>query len=176
MLVALRPEVATAATARISKMTEFSFEWLGEGSLHDALSKPIHAVALSLLPLRTVYAAKLWREDGTAIVVYSRMLYVAERDEVGVLTFAPTTEVSDDDVLFPLPQGANTVTSLSKLSTLEPNDILAESGLIIGLRPDLELVVVAGAFPLSLAISGLEDWDGEFEPEYQLDWYTRSPL
>ena len=55
-------------------------------------------------------------------------------------------------------------------------DISAESGVAILLDDKREIVVVAGAFPHTLAINGLSEWEFEFDPEYSMDNYVREDL
>jgi hypothetical protein len=48
-----------------------------------------------------------------------------------------------------------------------------ESGVVLSARDGGELVIVAGAFPYSLAILGIGEAPHHFEPEYPLNSYQR---
>lgn len=51
-----------------------------------------------------------------------------------------------------------------------------ESGLILKASSDDELVIVAGAYPYSLAVLGVPPIPHIFEPEYEISPYTRVPI
>ena len=52
----------------------------------------------------------------------------------------------------------------------------AESGLILKASNGDELVIVAGAYPYSLAVLGVPPIPYIFEPEYEIGHYTRVPI
>jgi hypothetical protein len=58
---------------------------------------------------------------------------------------------------------------------IEESRTTAESGVILHAGSE-ELVIVAGAFPFTLAICGLKAAPFKFDPEYPLDLYTRISL
>lgn len=50
-----------------------------------------------------------------------------------------------------------------------------ESGIVLKASDGSEVVVVAGAFPYFLALSGVLPAPYSFQPEYPLDQYSRIP-
>jgi hypothetical protein len=119
--------------------------------------------------------ATLWRADGTGLRMYSEMHDVAEREEVGVLTFNYVSALSEHETIVD-------VRSTFGHELTAFNLVIHESGKNwesgVGLRSSsgAEILILAGAAPCLLAIDGLVSMPHVFEPEYPIDRYTRVPL
>jgi hypothetical protein len=98
---------------------------------------------------------------------------IAPRIEVGILNFqivsGPVSGKNLIDLTGRFADGLN-VTKLS----IEESGVLAESGILLSCKD--EIAIVAGAFPLTLAVRGLEFGSWVFDPEYPWDDYERSDI
>ena len=112
----------------------------------------------------------LWHFEGKGVRVSSQMQDVAEKLEVGVLSFGfvdrilPNETVVEANPIF-LPQRG------SKLQICEAG-ISLESGLDLSFDRGRELRIVPAAFPFFLAVSGTGVPAGESVPEYPLENYA----
>ena len=82
--------------------------------------------------------------------------------------------LSNDARVIDLPRAFRGGMDLLKL-VIEESGTTAESGVILKAGRE-ELIVVAGAFPYTLAVGGTMDIPFEFGPEYPLERYIRIPL
>lgn len=118
----------------------------------------------------------LWRTNQTGLTIQSGMHRIAERIEVGVLEFELAhSAVSRGAHFIDLPSSFASHFKVMKLTICEA-DVEAESGLVLVAADGKELIVVAGVYPYSLAVSDLPSIPQAFEPEYPLDRYTKVPL
>lgn len=155
-------------------MRRFSFTWSGSAphDLAQRLSRPIDRASVNIDEHGKPYAVTLWHSDGTGLRIRSRMCDIAERCEVGVLDFSIVTSAVKDEKTVSFPAAFYSGTKASKLVVSE-SGVNAESGLILESSDGQEIVIVAGVFPYSLAISCLSSTPHGFEPEYPLETYTR---
>jgi len=100
---------------------------------------------------------------------------VAERLEVGVLNFEIAPPIQPGDRIVDVGSAFQRDIVVSKL-VINESGTSAESGLILKATNGDELVIVAGAYPYSLAVLGLPPMPHIFEPEYEIDRYTRIPI
>jgi len=153
-------------------MNTLSFTWLEPTALAMQLSKPIKRMSIrSAVPGKAI-SATLWHPDGTGLRIQSTMHDVAERREIGVLDFAIVAAAGNDEKSFDIPASFSGGAKASKL-VINESGTNAESGVVLKASDGQEIVVVAGAFPYSLAISGVSSMPLGFEPEYSLESYAR---
>lgn len=114
----------------------------------------------------------LWRLDGTGIRIQSNMNDISERAEVGVLAFALVKASEPDEIKKKLPSSFKSPSRVSKLVITEQY-CEAESGVVLTAADGKEIIIVAGAYPHTLAIDGIVSQPHIFEPEYPLAEYRR---
>jgi hypothetical protein len=117
-------------------------------------------------------AVTLWQTDTVGTRIESVMHDVAERIEVGVLVAMRVSAPFADEVFVEAPSAFKEGMALTKLF-IEVEMKRLESGVVLSARDGGELVIVAGAFPYSLAILGIGEAPHRFEPEYPLNSYQR---
>lgn len=100
---------------------------------------------------------------------------VADRTEVGVLNFEQVSSHRPDERIADVASAFQSEIAVSKL-IIHESGTSAESGLILKARNGDEIVIVAGAYPYSLAVLGLPPMPHIFEPEYEIGHYTRVPI
>jgi hypothetical protein len=156
-------------------MNSLSFTWNEVTSLAVELTKAVEKISLEYAPHGMPMYVTLWRADGTGMRIHSEMHDLEERIEVGVLTFdfvfAPSGHETFVDVASTFGHGVRT----AKLVIHQSGENI-ESGLVFGATNGDEIVIVAGAFPSSLAVNGLLPMPYRFEPEYPIDRYMRVPV
>ena len=156
-------------------MNNLSFAWADPTSLVAELTKPVEKISLECAPHGTPMYVTLWRADGTGMRMHSEMHDLAERIEVGVLTFnvvsAPSEHETFVDVASTFGQGV----TVAKLIIHESGENI-ESGVVLGATSGDEIVIVAGAFPFHLAVNGLLSMPYRFDPEYPIGRYMRVPV
>lgn len=157
-------------------MNELAFGWADPGSLAVELCKPLRQVSVEfIVPNSGPRFFTLWRMDKTGLRLYTEMHEVAERREVGVLNlehvFAPKPGELTSDVM-PAFQGEIIASKL----VIHESGTAAESGIVLATPAGDELVIVAGAYPYSLAVRGAFSLPIVFSPEYQIDRYLRVPI
>ena len=136
-------------------MRLLSFGWTGATLLSVELAKPIERISAFIFhSAHGPHSLTLWRADGSGLRVFSLMHDVAERTEVGVLSFEPVAEPYPEEVFECLPAVFRGLVAVSKL-TIDESGTRAESGIILASESGEELVILAGAFPCNLAIRGL---------------------
>jgi hypothetical protein len=74
-----------------------------------------------------------------------------------------------------LPSAFQDEIAISKL-IIHESGTSAESGVILKASNGDEIVIVAGAYPCSLAVYGILSLPNIFKPEYPIDRYTRVPI
>jgi len=154
-------------------MNTLSFGWSECTRLADELVKPINKVFVGFEhPAWGPTSVTLWRLGGTGLRIDSRMYDIAARLEVGVLQITPVSTPPTDNLNAAV-DAAFAKEILAFKLTIEESGIRAESGIV--LRADShEIIVVAGAFPFCLAVSGPFTEPNTFHPEYPIDRYTRT--
>jgi hypothetical protein len=157
-------------------MKRFSFKWPESSSLVNELSKPIQQA--SFLFEHPAWngptSITLLRSDETALRINSEMCNVEEKIEVGVLIFSRVAWPPTHEQIVDVDSAFNSSNHVSKL-VIEESGASIESGLIFN-AGGKEIIIVAGAFPLTLAVNGILTPSHVFEPEYSMDRYTRVPL
>jgi len=157
-------------------MNHLAFKWDGPVALDTELQKPLEKVFLHIEhpAWGGPTFVMLQRTDGSSLVVHSQMHDVAERREVGVLNFAYGHDPANDDKAIDLSQSFRGDIRVLKL-VIEESGTTAESGVTLQAGSE-ELIIVAGAFPFTLAVGGVSTAPINFEPEYPLGRYTRAPF
>jgi hypothetical protein len=117
-------------------------------------------------------AVTLWQSETVGTRIESVMHDVAERIEVGVLVATRVSAPFADEVFVEVSNAFKEDMVLSKLF-IEVDKKRLESGLVLRGRDGCEIVIVAGAFPYSLAVLGIGEAPHRFEPEYPLNSYQR---
>lgn len=151
------------------------FRWAAETPLAAELSRTIESVSIEagFGSLGRPESITLWRPDGTGFEIRSEMHDVADRMEVGVLSFNLVPASSKEEKLIKLPANFG--------STLRPFKMLikesgkrAESGLILRDTADKELLIVASEAPCYLYIRGtlpMQPAPESHRPEYPISEY-----
>lgn len=143
------------------------------GDQTDAgLAQGICRVSIQADPSGLPFAVTLWHDSTAGTRIESAMHDLAERIEVGVLSATRVDAPAEKDVLIEMPSEFSGHLKLTKL-LIDVQSRRLESGLVLTSQSGRELVVVAGAYPYSLAIHGLGDANHRFEPEYPLNSYLR---
>ena len=99
---------------------------------------------------------------------------VAERVEYGVLEFEPTVANVENEVNIALPADLGGESSVEKLVLID-DKIVCESGFVVRGPRGSELIVVAGAYPYTVAVS-VVGVSVPFEPEFSMEQYKRIVL
>lgn len=156
-------------------MSYVRFKWDGSSPLGTELRKPLEKLSFQIQypKWRGATSVTLWRTDGTVLTLGSEMYDVAPRLEVGVLNFSCRNNPDVDTGTIDLGDFRGEI-DVSKL-VIADSGTTAESGIILKCGSK-ELIIVAGAFPLTLAVGGVVTGLGYFEPEYPLELYARVPL
>ena len=143
------------------------------GDQTDAgLTQGIRRVSIQADPNGLPFAVTLWHNSTAGTRIESAMHDLAERIEVGILSATRVDAPAEKDVFIEVPSEFSGHLKLTKLM-IDVQSRRLESGIVLTSQSGRELVVVAGAYPYSLAIHGLGDAHHRFEPEYPLDNYLR---
>lgn len=151
-----------------------TFEWSGSGSLSSTLLKPIVRVSMLEVAQRP-NILMLHRAHGSSIRIYSKMHDIGPQIEVGTLVFCSSTELTNGVVDLDLSDAPLNPLHVSRLR-IEESDVQIDSGVIIECEDNRRVIIVAGAYPYSLAIDGLFSRSHVFEPEYPIEKYQRLAL
>jgi hypothetical protein len=100
---------------------------------------------------------------------------VAEQREIGVMNFEVVFAPRPDETIVDTSSPFQAEIVVSKL-IIEESGTRAESGVILRAQSGDEIVIVAGAYPYSLAVLGLLSIPHVFEPEYSISDYARVPI
>lgn len=152
-----------------------AFKWSETTALPTELTKPLERISVQFDPHGKPVHVTLWRTDGTGLGLSSAMHDVAERREVGVLELDCVPLPSEHEAVFDVRSQFGHELTVSKL-IIEESGTKAESGVNIKSARGDEIVIVAGAFPFSLAIRGLTSGPQLFEPEYPIELYKQVPI
>jgi len=157
-------------------MRELEFAWHERESLGAQLRGGFRRISTRTASHGKPIAVTLWRLDGSGLQIQSRMHDVAERLEVGVLEFMRIAQTGAVETALDLPKEFAERISVNKL-LIDLDGPTAESGVALENRLGEEIIVVAGAYPYTLAISApLVGGIAPFEPEYPLAQYRRVAL
>lgn len=156
-------------------MSNFLFVWGHATSLAAELSMPIERVSVEfVIPHVGPNSVALWRSDGTGLRLFTEMHDVAARREVGVLNFEHASALRPGETVLGVASFHGPIV-VSKL-LIHESGTTAESGVVLKASSGGEMVIVAGAYPHSLAVLGVASLPHLFEPEYPIDLYTRVPF
>jgi hypothetical protein len=155
-------------------MRILSFEWRRLGAPAVEFSRGFQKLSYELASHKKPIWVTLWRDDGTGLHVKPMMFDSGDRTEYGVLEFEPAPRGLAQGVTVALPQAFAGVTRASKL-VLKSDGFIVESGVSIKGDGGAEIVLIAGAYPYTLALS-FGSVLVSFEPEYPVDQYTREPI
>jgi len=156
-------------------MNYLRFHWPGPTALSAELIKPLAQISLQLDTHGRPMNATLWRTDGTGIRIQSKMHDIAERKEVGVLEFSYVSFPSEHEKIVDVRSMVGPELVVSKL-IIHETGASAESGIVIKSTAGHEILIVVGAMPYSLAVSGVLRGTHIFEPEYPVDHYENVPI
>lgn len=166
----------------VTEMRKITFKWDGPKSLQSVLEIPFYRVSMRLHGLHPGNPAlptvmTFWRVDGTWLEVYAPMHDIAERSEVGVLTFEMvSSRPKDEEVSIDMEPNPFVPVDIKKL-TIKDEDVLAEAGIKLVSAEGKAITVVANAFPCTLAIEGVrDDVPRIFDTAYEIDKYEIIPL
>jgi hypothetical protein len=157
-------------------MSYLSFRWTGSTPLAAELSRPIKKVSLG--PGITAAGPRfvtLWRSQEIGLRLYTEMHDVAERREVGVLNFEQVSAPRPDETIADVAPAFQDKIVPCKL-IIHESGTSAESGVVLKASNGDEIIIVAGVYPYSLAVSGVSSMPDIFKPEYPIDRYTRVPV
>ncbi len=154
-------------------MNHLPFAWTGQIPLAAELGKPIERISIELGfgSVGRPQAVTLWRPDSTGLQICSEMHDIAERLEVGVLSFSPISTHTDAAQFANAPASFKSNFEVFKM-VIDESDTTAESGLVIRAVDGHELIVVASASPCYLWTSGVFVMENNHIPEYPLDQYV----
>jgi hypothetical protein len=152
-------------------VSDYPFEWKGPGFLVDALKRPLESISLMLDKHGKVETVAFWADRANGVRVHSNMHDVAERVEVGVLSFELTSQTAEGEQLVQFDH-LLTPYLVSKLTVLESGKVL-ESGLDLRFSDGQEFLVVPSDFPCFLAVKakGIDLPKTLPNTEYSLDRY-----
>lgn len=157
-------------------MNEFSFEWMGKRRLREELQSSFIKASIPEVRHNVAFGLNLWRADGTAVAISSKMHDLDDLEEVGVLSFDIRLSPNNDQIVIDLPEHFSKVLTVKKLIVTETETIHAESGICLEMEGGHSLTVVAGSFPCSVAIDGLPNIANLFNPEWPMEKYVKEEL
>jgi len=146
--------------------------------LVEELSRGFDAASLWWHPAGILRALVLWRDDGSALSIQSKTFDVSANDwlEIGFLVFREDSEFEGLGERVPLPAQLRGELVAYKLVIVDHTDDgtagEAESGLVLQSASKHEIIVVANAFPYSIAVK-VDSIPHYFDPEYDLEKYER---
>jgi hypothetical protein len=175
----LRYEPPATNAAKIMKGIEvetLTYWWEGPNPLAVEVAKPIRMVSIeSFGPLNMPHLLTLWRPDGSGLRIHAEMRQIAEKMEIGVLCFEHSKSPSGNEVMLPIAPEFDQQLDAFKLVVHE-SGVTAESGILLRARNGSEIAIVAGAFPLTIAVKGVVEQPHIFEHEYPVEDYECLPI
>ena len=156
-------------------MSDLTFGWCGHTSLASELVAPVRRASVRTAAHGRPISLTLWRGDGSGLRIQSRMQDLAERLEVGVLTFDVVDRPFADELVVELPATFNGPIEATKLLIAE-SGASAESGVVLRGGDDSQIIAMAGANPFTIAVKGVIEGPHVFEPEYPMESYTAASL
>jgi hypothetical protein len=152
-------------------MNYMPFVWDGKTLLAHELAMPFCEVSVRIEATHgRPISLTLLRCNRPSIRIQSQMYDVGKRLEIGVLKFDLVKSSYPDERIVKLSTNFDKPVAITKLLITEA-DSTAESGIIFKAIDGSQIIVVAGAFPHTIAIQGVGDWPHVFEPEYPLENY-----
>ena len=152
------------------KLIERSGDQTDAGLMHG-----INRVSIRTAAHGRPIAVTLWQKTGGGTRIESVMHDLSERIEAGVLLTSRVSIPFGDELFIDTPGEFADGLTLTKLF-IEAESYRLESGMVLTGCTGHELVIVAGAYPYSLAVRGLGDSPNRFEPEYPLASYERQEV
>lgn len=156
-------------------MSEINIIWRSGDQTDAALVQGVDRASIRTAAHGRPIAVTLWQRSGIGTRIESMMHDLAPRLEVGILSMTRVSAPFGDEIFVEAPSEFARDLALTKLF-IEVESNRLESGVILTGRSERELVIVAGAYPYSLAIFGLGDAPHRFEPEYPLNAYQRDKI
>ncbi len=120
---------------------------------------------------RWVSSVTLWDKNHVGLRITPNMNDVAERIEVGSLSFKRVDEADERDEFFELSEGYSNGTLLQKIILTESGKRI-EAGMIVTAPNEAHILIVPNVMPYTLAIRCEEIAPRFFEPEYPLNEYV----
>lgn len=151
------------------------FGWAGPGLRHQELCRPLERISAWFYhpAWRGASTVTLWRTDGSGLKTSNRMHDVVSRLEVGVLNFEVVERTDFNEQSLNLHGKFSDGIRASKLSITE-SGVTLECGIVLtGVD---QIFIAPGAFPMTLALKGIEFDSPARDPEYPWDEYERSEL
>ena len=176
-MIELGSDIPANAPPMKDWMNYLPFVFSQTTSLAAELKRPVRKVSIDIVhPAWGPRFLALWHRDGTGLKIFSQMHDIAERSEIGVLNFEKADAPADDETMVDVSSAFDCNVEAFKL-ILDEEGTRAECGLALQANNGDQITIVPGAFPYSLAILGVfASTPHIFEPEYQLDRYTRVPI
>jgi hypothetical protein len=158
-------------------MNYLPYVFTGSVPLAVELNKPIRKVSIDIVhPAWGPRFFTLWHSEETGLKIFSQMHDIAERLEIGVLNFEKVTAHAEDEITVDGSAAFDCSIEAFKL-ILDEEGTRAECGLELRASNGDQIAIVPSAGPYSLAILGaFASTPHIFEPEYELDRYTRVPI
>jgi len=113
----------------------------------------------------------LWDSNDEGVRISATINDVADRVEVGSLSFEKVTKANEGDEFFELSESFSNGTLLSKVILHESRKYI-ETGIIITAPNEAQIMIVPNAMPYTLAVRCEEVGAQFFEPEYPLEEYV----
>jgi hypothetical protein len=155
-------------------MTATSIPFHAAEGLLPFLDQSITKVSFRMADHGKCGMVTLWHNDQEGLSIHSRMHDVAEKLEVGILTFEKSRGGIAGEVFFDC-QGSLRVTAAWKL-TIQEAGLLLESGLRFAFSNGKELVLVPADFPCFLSVQGSLTQNINPVSEYPLGDYHQEQI
>jgi hypothetical protein len=155
-------------------MKRLTFVWENGASLTNKSNTRPRKIALKLGLHGRPISLTIWEDDSTGLRIFPVMYDLGERFEIGVLKFQLVHDFIAEERFLEPPTLFQYEVEILKL-TIKVNNVVAESGVEFRSAGG-KLVIVAGAYPYTIAIEGIGQIPHVFEPEYSIDEYEREPI
>lgn len=156
-------------------MSDLAFKWSGKTSLAAELTEPLQRISFEFSQHARLMRTTLWRPRRMGLRIQSEMHDLAERIEVGVLSFDLVSAPVDGEKIVNLEPPFLQPLHFSKL-VLNESGKNVESGLLIRSNGGGEILIVASSYPYYIAVHGVLSLPHIFEPEYPLNRYQVIPI
>jgi len=139
--------------------------------LPTVLGQSVRRISIERADHQKCARITLWHEAAEGVQIWSQMHDVAERLEIGVLSFASVSAGNVNEIIseFPRPLAPKQVWKL----LIEKNGTVLESGVRFLFADACELVILPADFPFFLSILGNCVPVTNPRPEYDLDEYQQ---
>lgn len=152
----------------------FSFDIENIDSLASWLGKGLSGYAVQSAPHGRLTTLWLFLCDDSVLKIQSIVTTVGPLHEVGTLVFRHLAKVDVSLEAVLLGTDWSDISSADQL-ILEQEEFSAASGVAICNRSGAEIIVLSGAYPHTVEILA-PFFDGDFQPEYEISAYQRTPL